>query len=154
MTRENLTSRLLQSGLCSPSSLRGCTAKEIRAIETSFGRALPGEYKKLLGIMGKGAGDFISDVTMYFPAIVKLTDKSRELLREVDVDLPPDAFVFASRYGEQLLFFHVKPDDDDPPIYRWHDERPKVFKKVFTSIWAFIEEELTSHEYMLRDDDE
>ncbi len=96
----------------------------------------------------------MSDLEVFYPHIITLTDRNRDLLLSDDgVELPKNTFVFADRYGEQMLFFHLTTDDD-PPIYRWSEDQPKRFRKVFKSIWEFIEEELEAHEAMMRDDDD
>ena len=150
LTPSDLKDRLIRSGLCPADKLRGCSDKELMKIEEHIGCRLPQSYKDVTRVIGRGAGDFISDVEMYYPAVVTLTEQDRELLAE-SVDLPDDAFVFADRDGEQLLFFHTATDSDDPPIYRWHDGEPRRFRKVFKSIWDFIEEELVAHESLLED---
>jgi hypothetical protein len=131
--------------------LRGCSDKDLKRIEDHVGHRLPEEYKNVMRVIGREAGDFMSDLEMFYPEVVTLTDRIRKLLTET-VKLPDDAFVFVNRYGEQILFFHVSATGDDLPIYRWHNWQPHRFRKVFKSIWDFIEEELSGHEKMLRGD--
>jgi hypothetical protein len=154
LTPEILRERLISSGLCEPAQLRGCSEKDLETVEKHMGTRLPEEYKKVLRVLGKGAGDFCSDVKMYYPDIITLTDRARRLLSDYGTTLPETAFVFASRDGEQMLLFHVGDNDADPEIYRWSDEKPTAFRKVFKSIWGFIEEQLDSHEMMLQEPDE
>src|SRR5262245_33961734 len=136
LTPQELTERLIQSGLCPPDKLRGCSDQDLRRIEEHIGCRLPGEYKKLMEVLGRGAGDFMSDLGMFYPRVVTLTQRIRKLVSD-SMELPDDAYVFVNRYGEQSLFFHTG-SNDDPPIYRWHDEEPKRFRRVFKSIWEFI----------------
>lgn len=151
LSPEELRNRLMSSGLCKPGELRGCSDKELNRLESRIGRVLPAEYRKLMRVMGKGAGDFLSDLEMYYPKVLTLTDRMRLLVAEWII-LPEDAVVVADRDGEQMVFFHAG-EGDDPAVYRWHDEEPKRFRKVYKSIWDFIEEELVGHEQLLQDDD-
>src|SRR5262245_25717230 len=137
LTPKELTRRLIQSGLCAPVKLRGCSDNDLSRIEKHFGCRLPTEYKKLMEVLGRVAGEFMSDLEMFYPRVITLTDRMRELVAD-SLKLPDDAFVFANRYGEQFLFFHTG-GADDPPIYRWHDEEPERVRRVFKSLWRFIE---------------
>jgi len=151
LTPEELKERIILAGLCEPHKLRGCSEKDLGRIERHIGHELPGEYKRLLCAIGRYAGEFNSDVDMFYPKLVTLTERIRIQINEW-IELPANAFIFASRYGEQVLFFHLEAGNDDPPVYRWHDESPKRFRKIFKSIWGYIEEELKGHEYVLGDD--
>jgi hypothetical protein len=151
-TVDELTRRLIQSGLCPPDKLIGCTDRELRQIEATIGRALPLEYRAIMGAIGRGAGDFSSDVLMFYPQVLTNTVQMKEIIESYKVKLPDSAYVFAQRYGEQCLFFQLDGTDPDPPVNRWSDDRPKRFKKVFDSVWDFIEEDLSAHEQLLQDD--
>ena len=144
-----LRERLLDAKLCTMESLRGCSTTDWKRVEKAAGRSLPEEYKDIMSVLGRGAGDFMSDVKMFYPDILTLTNKSREYVAD-ELEFPDDAFVVANRYGEQILFLRL---DDMPntPVYKWFDEKPTEYEKVFDSIWAFIEEELEAHEWQARD---
>jgi hypothetical protein len=128
--------------------LRGCSEKEFQRIEKRFGHRLPEAFRQLMRVIGKGAGVFMSDLEFRYPDVVTLTERIRKLIAD-DVALPERAFVFVDRDGDQSLFFLVSDDDPDPPIYKWHAENPKRFRKIFRSIWDFIEEELKAHESLM-----
>jgi hypothetical protein len=153
LTAAVLQDRLISSGLCEAHKLRGCSEKDLQRIEKHVGQALPKAYKDLMRVMGRHAGDFMSDIDMYYPGVVKLTDRTRPLVAEEGVELPDDAYVFASRYGEQVFFFRLGTGKDDPEIYKWDWERPKAFRRIFKSIWGLIEEDLEAHEQLLDDSD-
>lgn len=150
LTSDELRKRLIQSELCKPNELRGCSEKQLQRIEHRLGHLLPQEYKKLMRVIGRGAGIFMSDLDVFYPGVVTLTKRIRQLLAET-IELPKDAYVVASRYGEQVLFIDLGSKSKDPPVYKWHVEQPRRYRKVFSSIWDFIEEELASHETMFTD---
>jgi hypothetical protein len=59
--------------------------------------------------MGRGAGDFMSDIDMFYPKVITLTDRMRPLLKD-RIHLPDDAYVFANRYGEQIFLVTAHPN--------------------------------------------
>jgi SMI1 / KNR4 family (SUKH-1) len=152
LTAIDLQIRVIQSGLCAPENLKGCTPKELHIIEEQVGHVLPKSYKEVMKIIGKGAGDFMSDLEMFYPQVIELTEKMRALIA-VSLELPTDAYVFANRYGEQVLFFRLEGNsgDQEPVIYKWHDDEPDQITQVYDSFWDFIEEELQAHEGMLNE---
>jgi hypothetical protein len=98
---------------------------------------------------GRGAGEFMSDLTVFYPAIRGLTRRTRKDLEGSTIKLPLNAFVFMDRMGLQTMFFRLSKNDD-PPIYYWNDAS-KAAKKVFDGLWGFLENELAGHEYISRD---
>lgn len=149
LTAKELQRRLLSSGLASETDIRPCSDDDIAEVQASLKEDLPASYLLFLKTIGRGAGHFMSDLSIFFPAVLQNTDAMRDALREDGVELPPDAFVFADRYGEQMLFFQPGKSKE-PPIYRWSNEEPTEFCLVFDSLWAFIEAELDGHEYMMK----
>jgi hypothetical protein len=145
LTGESLKRRLLESGACSSDEICGCSEKEFHEIEMKAYGPLPKAYKEVMLVIGKGAGEFISDVDMFYPDVITLTEETREYLLDYEVELPEDAFVFADRDGEQILFFRLQQSTEDRPVYKWSNEDPEEFKIVLPSIWNFIEEELSTY---------
>ncbi|WP_425397971.1 SMI1/KNR4 family protein [Aeoliella sp.] len=135
--------KLLDSGICRASEIKGCKEVDLRAIEVSIDAQLPKAYTAIMKEIGRGCGEFLSDVQMFYPAVLGLTEVARTMVSG-HLALPADAFVFASRYGEQFLFFHTGTSED-AEVFRWSDDEPEQFRKVFESIWDFIEEELIAH---------
>jgi hypothetical protein len=143
-TADTLVPRLLACGV-SPAGIRGCTDADLARVEAAAGRTLPASYRQFLALVGRGAGEFLSDLTAFYPAVLALTDRHRLETPRYSV-LPDDAFVFADRYGEQCLFFRLSDGPEDAAVYLWTDERPKKTKKVFDSVWGFVEDELRGYE--------
>lgn len=91
----------------------------------------------------------MSDLDFFYPAMLSLTDRTRELIAD-SISLPEDAFVFVDRYGEQILFFRLA-EKRKGAVYKWSDEEPEQFLKVFNSFREFLEAELTAHEMQAGD---
>jgi len=149
LTPNELRERLFASGLAHEESLRGCTDKDIREIENILDHPLPPPYVQFLKTAGREAGDFMSDLSVFYPEVLSNTDSMRNHIREFGGELPPNAFVICDRFGEQLLYFLVGKSND-PPIFRWCNEEPTKFTRVCDCFWDWIEEELNGHEYMLQ----
>ncbi len=143
-TADTLVSRLIACGV-RPSDIRGCTDADLAHVAAVAGRPLPASYAHFLSVVGRGAGEFMSDLTAFFPAILALTDRHRLETPQYSV-LPDDAFVFADRDGEQCLFFRLSDGPADAAVYLWTDERPKKTRRVFDSVWGFVEDELRGFE--------
>jgi hypothetical protein len=141
-TADTLIPRLLACGV-SPTDIRGCTGKDLARVEAAAGRPLPASYARFLSLVGRGAGEFMSDLSAFYPAVLTLTARRKAALAGV---LPDDAFVVADRYGEQVAFVRLSDGPGDAPVYIWTDERPKKARKVFGSVWGFVEDELRGYE--------
>lgn len=146
---EQLLERLIRAELCPPDEIRGCTQKQLRQIEKCAAAPLPADYLETLSLIGCAAGHFMSDLDFFYPAMLSLTERTRELIAE-SISLPEDAFVFADRYGEQILFFRLA-EKRKGAVYKWSDEEPEPFLKVFNSFREFLEAELTAHEMQAGD---
>ena len=146
LSPKELCDRLVSNNISEREQIRGCTKKEISEIEKHIGKKLPKQYTIFLETIGRCAGMFMIDVEIFYPKMITLTDRIKKLVG-TSLKLPEDSFVFASRYGEQFLYFEID-SNPNPPIYRWSNDEPKSVKKVFKSIWDFVEEELESHEQL------
>src|SRR5262249_30342397 len=111
---------------------------------------LPESYVQFLRLVGRGAGEFMSDLTAFYPAVLDLTDDRRRRLARYSV-LPDDAFVIADRHGEQTLYIRLSEGPADASVYYWNGERPRKVKKAFNSVWGFVEAELKGYEYACSD---
>jgi len=149
MNSQELTARLLCSGLCSPTAISGCSETELDEIETHLGVRLPEQYKEVMRTIGKCAGDFNSDIDMYYPTVLTLNSLAVTILSDYKMQLPDRSFVFASRYGGEYLFFQDWQDNPDPPVFYWTSEVPESFDVVYKSIWEYIEDHLETHERQL-----
>jgi hypothetical protein len=148
LTPGELQERLLSSGLADTKTLRPCSAGDVRAVQRTVTHPLPTPYIDFLRSIGRGAGDFMSDLTIFYPELLSNTESMRKLMSQDSAPLPANAFVICHRYGSQMLYF-LLGESDDPAIFRWHDEEPYEFRQVFSHLWDWIEEELAGHEYML-----
>ena len=139
---DEIAAKIRDSGVLRKAKMKGCSEKEIASLEKEFGKKLPTAYREFLGLLGRGAGSFMSDLEMFFPEVAECNAKAEEILSwEEGVELPETAFVFMTRYGEQFLFFEVDERNPDPPIY-YFKEDAKGFKRLYDSIWDFVEDEI------------
>jgi SMI1 / KNR4 family (SUKH-1) len=143
LTPEILTERLTSAGIALLREIFPCSEDDIQLLEKEAGYRLPRSYRAFLEIAGRGAGDFMSDLTVYYPKIRGLTNRIRIKLDTI-LNLPPSTFVFMDRMGETFCYFELSASDD-PPVYYWSEKTESV-QKAFDSIWGFIESELQSAE--------
>jgi hypothetical protein len=137
-----LVARLISNGIAHPSEIRGCSEADLLALEQESGVTLPMAYREFMMTVGRGAGKFLQDVTVFYPDIKKLT---QEVVNELpNIKLPSGAFVFLQRLGEVFLYFVADGSSADPPIYRWSERRGVA--EACESIWVFIGQELDQHE--------
>lgn len=144
MPPERLRERLLRANLCTNETLVGCSDADLAETERTAGCELPEDYKEVMRVIGRGAGDFESDVEMFYPTVVDLTERARNLEAGA-IELPDDAFVFAQCYWEQVLYLRLGTPES--PVYRWRDGE---VQKVFESYGDFIAVELAGHEELSR----
>lgn len=142
---DELVDRLVACGV-DPSDIKGCSSADIKRLQAKISTALPESYLQILQLIGRGAGEFMSDLTAFYPSLLTLTATRRQVLDEYAV-LPHDAFVIADRHGEQTMFIRLSEGLSDAPVYYWNSERPRSTRKAFKSVWAFIKDELTGFEY-------
>jgi hypothetical protein len=95
---DELVRRLITCGI-RPSDIEGCSDADLANLQAKAGVPLPESYVAFLRLVGRGAGEFMSDLTAFYPAVLNLTAKRRQEVAECAV-LPGDAFVIADRYGE------------------------------------------------------
>jgi len=146
---DELVSRLIRCGV-SPLEIEGCSDADIERLQAAAGAPLPESYVEFLRLVGRGAGEFMSDLTAFYPAILSLTGQRRRALARYAV-LPDDAFVIADRYGDQAVFIRLSEGPADSHVYYWNGERPRRVKKAFRSVWGFVEAELKGYEYACGD---
>jgi len=111
---------LVESGLADYSTIVGCSADEIAAIEARFGYKLPESYRDFLVVMGKRAGRFMIGSDLYYDRLSGQRKLAEALLQEAGtvLRLAPTHFVFYSHQGCQFLFFDAA-EGPDPPVYRF-----------------------------------
>ena len=136
---ERFREALLSRGYWTPQSR--CSEGEIRSIETRAFMMLPDSYKAFLKTFGKGAGEFLSHIDVYYDEIegnlsfAGVTDKCHH-------PIPAHAFpVWVDATGEQLCFVYSNRGDD-PEVYRLYTETGD-FERVASSIWDVFEIELS-----------
>src|SRR5262245_3131144 len=117
---EELVSRLVACGV-SPLEIEGCSDTDIGRLRAQAGARLPESYVQFLRLVGRGAGEFMSDLTAFYPAVLDLTDDRRRGLARYSV-LPADAFVIADRHGERTLYIRLSEGPADSSVYYWNGE--------------------------------
>ena len=125
---ENFAQRLLQAGIATADTLKGCSGAEIADIEATFKVRLPRTYVDYLKRMGKEAGEFIGECSRTVDGFAENRYTADLLLKEVNLKLPETAFVFVESYGCQFFFFDTADGKDDPPVYRYSEGERKPVK--------------------------
>jgi SMI1 / KNR4 family (SUKH-1) len=142
---QSIYKRLIESRWATPSQIKGCTEEEIIFLEHKYNIKLPESYKLFLRMLGHGHGYIMEDVDILYERILNETEyvNTRVFTEENKPSmLPVNIFVFASRYGEQFLFFDTDLDEEDPPYYYYYWEDGEEIVKYNESMWCFIESEL------------
>lgn len=143
----DVTMKLLQSGLATNANLQGCSASEIGSIEAASKVALPPAYKEFLRTIGKNAGEFLTGEDVFYPDILDLRQAADELLVEsrAGFALPETAFVFLMHQGYQFMFFDAAGGGDDPAIFHYVEKQAKpaeVFSHFSEWLKAVLDDEI------------
>ena len=139
-----LKNKIIELNLADPNLVRGCSNKEIEKLEQDNKVIFPKSYRVFLENFGHGLGGIImSDINILYEDIHGLTNQLRNevLIDEGDPILPENAFVFATRFGEQFMFFDASSSQDEPPIL-YYMENHESFSKVGNSIFDILEKEI------------
>jgi hypothetical protein len=142
---QDIYKRLIELPLANLGRIKGCTEEEIIFLENKYNINLPDSYKLYLELFGHGHGIIMDDVDILYGQVLNTTDyvKTRVFTEKNKPDkLPANIFVFASRYGEQFLFFDADLKEEDPPCYHYYWDNGEEITKYDESIWRFIELEL------------
>jgi len=140
--------RLQESEIAEPSEVVGCSEVEIQTLGSHFKVTFPLAYQLFLKTMGHRAGRLMTDISIFYKDIFQTNVSARQRMVDYGIHLPQDAFVFASRRDEQVLFFLVD-GGDDPPVYHWIEE-DTTWKFFADSIWEFVESEIRMLEAIYR----
>lgn len=124
--------------------IKGCSQSEIKYLEQKQNVVFPESYKVFLSNFGHGlGGKVMSDIEILYDDISGLTTELRDetLIEEGDPSLPDKAFVFATRLGEQYMFFDANGISKEPPIL-YYKENDQNFSQVGDSIFDVLEQEI------------
>jgi hypothetical protein len=121
--------------------LRGCSDKDLLAVEDFFGITLPLAYRDFLLNMGNGAGTFMLGSSVFYDEIFNLKEWAVELLEEDHFKpLPEEVFVCWMHQGYQFAFFYPN-QGDDPLVYFYYENKTKEnFEKVTESFTDFLQQ--------------
>ena len=90
---------------------------EVNSLEVHFKIKFPDVYKEFLLSMGKGAGMFMQDSSVFDNELLYLREWAEELLEENNFrSLPENAFVFWMHQGYQFAYFLVD-GENNPVVY-------------------------------------
>lgn len=116
MDKITLISSLIDAKICTASDIKGATVEDVVALEKTFGKNLPKQYREFLLAVGCGAGDFFRGTDIFLPTLQCLKKEAIDLLAENDenVELGEDAFVFSMHQGYEFTYFNVSEGDAPP----------------------------------------
>lgn len=89
---------------------------EIESVEQFYNLALPQTYKQFLSLMGKGADGYLRGSSVFFDELFDLHEWGLKFLKQHNIEMPENAFVFWMHQGYQAAFFKLS-EGDDPPVY-------------------------------------
>lgn len=139
-----LKNKMIELNIAEPNLVSGCSKEEIEKLEQDNNVIFPKSYRVFLEYFGHGLGGTVmSDINILYEDIQGLTDRLRNevLIYEGDPILPENAFVFATRFEEQFMFFDVSSSQDEPPIL-YYMENHESFSQVGKSIFDILEKEI------------
>lgn len=123
-----LIDRLVASNVAKRKALKGCTLKELAALESRYSLELPHAYRDYLRTMGHDACRLfrIDHVEVTYSKVFDITAEMRTEWREQTAkgkgpppsfQLPDDALITCSRLGEQFEFIRCQGQEDTPVWY-------------------------------------
>ncbi len=142
--------RLVDAGLATRQSIRGCTTDELKRLEANCSLRLPSTYKNFLRAMGHDAGDFLVGSDYAYPKLIGFRDSAVRLLSECQstYTLPSTAFVFLFHQGYSFLFFDVHAGKEDPEVNLFTDSEraPRsVYDSFSTWLHAAIDDDIAAY---------
>ena len=138
---ETFAQKLIASRLIYRKNVRGFTAQEVQNVMDAQGvKCLPKTYSNLLAHAGHGIQVlFLGDACSY----QDLLELKGELKTTMSMDekhkdqFPEDAFVFVTHLASSFAWFLTDIDDDDPPVYQYHEG--DYLKITHSSLSEFFE---------------
>lgn len=123
-----LVNRLVASQIAKRRALKGCTLKEIAALESRYGIRLPQAYRDYLRTMGHDAGRLfrIDHVEVTYADVFNITAEMRAEWRDLatkgkgppsSFQLPEDALITCRRLDEGFEFIRCQGQEDTPVWY-------------------------------------
>lgn len=108
---------LVAAGLNVEIPIKGVTASDLDEMcQAQNVTHLPQAYKEFMFQCGKGAGLYSCDADFTYPRVCNLRNELLLDLAESGIELPENAFVFASYQGYQYKYF-LCDDNNDPAVY-------------------------------------
>ena len=152
LTATTLIDRLLVSRIVRENEILGCTELEIERVKETSGLVLPTAYIDFLRAVGNGAGQFLADVEIFYPAMMCLNTKASKMLKNWEGEeliLPTMAYIFAMRRFEQFMYFVCDGSSENPFVYRYVEGSHCFSQRE--SFWDVVEAELTMAEEIRRE---
>ena len=117
----------------------GCSDADIAELEEKVGLRLPGVVRAYLARMGRRPGRFVIGSDIGYGCLHLLTGEGREMMHDMGICLPPDAFVVLAHQGYDYLYVRTE-EGDDPVVYRVHEVRggPRPVFHRFTEYVAWM----------------
>jgi hypothetical protein len=132
--------RLINAGIASAITLKGCSETDVSAIENAQNVTLPEQYRRFLLRMGRTAGEFLVGTDFLLRELPGLRRNAEILLQQcrTDFSLSTKDFVFAVHQGTVFLFFSTQ-DSFDPPVLRFMEgeQRPTTVADSFSQ-WLLM----------------
>ncbi len=136
---------MVDAGIATPDTIRGCTDSEIAELERQLSVRLPAAMAECLRQMGQECGHLADGDAIGLHAFDAARQVAQEITTEPDSPwrLPDDVIPFLEHQGYEFLFVHANAGDDPPVwLYIETEREPKQWGVSFTvwlretAIWA------------------
>ena len=124
----------------------GCSEKQVAELDAyAAGGRLPELYRQFLLRMGERiTGTYLSSYYYSYEYLPKIQKEARQMAERNKVDVPTDAFFFATFDYVDFFYFRTHEPNDNPPIYMYGSSRPPLL--LHKSLRGFLGEEMGEEE--------
>lgn len=133
-TPEQLAKILVEAGFTASEPITGCSDSDIEELEQRYNVKLPSAYTEFLRVMGRKAGNFLTDGSWLYPLEYARQEALAHIeAEESDFILPSTEFVFLTRDNFFLSFDTTCGDDPPVRIFEDGSREPRHFFDSFSS---------------------
>ena len=131
---------LIDAGIATVDTIRGCTDSEVRELERQLSIQFPAAMAECLRQMGHACGDLLDGDVLGIGAFNDAREVAVEIAIEVDSPwrLPDHVIPFLQHQGYEFLFLYSNAGDD-PPVWLYIETEPEP-KEWAISFTAWLRE--------------